>query len=122
MYGQKETLYNVLDLPRNAKAGDIDRAYRRLRGEMDKAAAPADPRRMALVHEAREVLSDPQRRAAYDASLRAPKFLGLKTGGAPPTKWAAILAGLIVLAGGRLLSRFSSPPGSTSQVPKRLHS
>lgn len=98
MYGQKETLYNVLDLPRNAKAGDIDRAYRRVRGEMDKATAAPDPRRRALVHEAHEVLSDPQRRAAYDASLRAPQFLGLKTGVAPGTKWAAIIAGLVVLA------------------------
>jgi S1-C subfamily serine protease len=98
MYGQKETLYNVLDLPRNAKAGDIDRAYRRVRVEMDKPSSPADPRRMALVHEAHEVLSDPERRAAYDASLKAPKFLGLDKRAAPRTTWVAIGAGLVVLA------------------------
>jgi S1-C subfamily serine protease len=98
MYGQKETLYNVLDLPRNAKAGDIDRAYRRVRAEMDKPSSPADPRRMALAHEAHEVLSDPERRAAYDASLKAPKFLGLDKRAAPRATWVAIVAGLVVLA------------------------
>jgi S1-C subfamily serine protease len=119
MYGQKETLYNVLDLPRNATAGDIDRAYRRVRGEMDKAATPADPRRVALLHEAHEVLSDPQRRAAYDASLKAPSFLGLKRGVSPRTTWAAIVAGLVVLAAA-LYFVFRAPSKPPAKDPKEI--
>ena len=119
MYGQKETLYNVLDLPRNAKADDIERAYRRVRKEMDKPSSPADPRRMALVHEAHEVLSNPERRAAYDASLRAPQFLGLKTGMAPRAQWAAIVAGLVVLAAA-LYFVFRAPSKPSAKDPKDI--
>ena len=98
MYGQKETLYDVLGLLRNATPDAVERAYQRQKAEMQKDAAPADPRHVALLHEAYEVLSDPQRRAAYDASLRTRKFLGIHAEVPPRTKWAAIAAGLAAAA------------------------
>jgi hypothetical protein len=71
-YGGKETLYDVLDLPRDASAEDIVAAHRRLTQVSDDARTPPpDARRMALLHEAYEVLADRDRRAAYDASLLA---------------------------------------------------
>ncbi len=69
-YGGKETLYDVLDLRRDASAQDIVAAHRRLtQVKDDDRTPPPDARRMALLHEAYEVLADKDRRAAYDASL-----------------------------------------------------
>jgi serine protease Do len=76
MYGQKETLYDILELPNNAPPGDIEKAYQNRVAELRKQKAAQDPRRVALLREAREVLSNPARRAAYDRSLRSESFLG----------------------------------------------
>ena len=71
-YGGKETLYDVLDLPRDASTEDIVAAHTRLtQAKDDERTPPPDARRMALLHEAYEVLGDRDRRAAYDASLLA---------------------------------------------------
>jgi len=74
MYGGKDTLYEVLGVHRSAQPGDIVRAYRSKRAQLLVGAAADDPQ-ATLVHEAYEVLSDPQKRAAYDASLRGDAFL-----------------------------------------------
>ena len=68
-YGGKQTLYDVLDLPRGATSLEVEMAYRRMKAEYDKGDEPPDPRRMSLMREALEVLGDDRRRAAYDASL-----------------------------------------------------
>jgi len=104
MYGQKETLYNVLDLPRNAKPADVTRAYERLRKELKGA----DPRKIALLHEAHEVLSNPERRAAYDQSLRKDSFLFVP--GASKVPWKLVGIGAGVLAGAIALYLFTRPP------------
>ena len=100
MYGGKETLYDVLGVPRDAADRDIARAYRRVKAELESDRTAPDPRRTALLREAYEVLSDPQRRDAYDESLRGPKFLGIPGGHAPRRRWA-IAIGVIaaILAG-----------------------
>ena len=99
-YGQKATLYDALGLNRDAKQSDIIRTYRRLSGELKKESSAPNPRREALVHEAYEVLSDPQRRAAYDKSLARDEFLG-KSGGAPAgRKWGLAVAAIAVALGG----------------------
>lgn len=64
----KKTLYDILGVPRDANAIDIGLAHQRRSAEFQRAV-PQDPSAEALLHEAYEVLSDPQRRAAYDASL-----------------------------------------------------
>lgn len=78
MSDRKSTLYDVLGLERSARQSDIIRVYRRLAAEMQGEAAAPNPRRAALIHEAYEVLSDPERRAAYDQSLRTAKFSGAR--------------------------------------------
>jgi S1-C subfamily serine protease len=97
MYGGKLTLYDVLELPRNAKLNDIHRAYRRLSAEQKKETSVPDARKAALLHEAYEVLSDPERRAAYDASLKAPGFLRAARDTARPGFVAGVVAGVVVL-------------------------
>ena len=91
-YGQKSTLYDALGLDRGAQPSDIERTYRRLSAELKREAAAPDPRREALIHEAYEVLSDPQRRAAYDKSLLKDEFLGKRDTAAPARKWGLAAA------------------------------
>ena len=64
----KKTLYDILGVPRDANTIDIGLAHQR-RSEEFQRAVPQDPGAEALLHEAYEVLNDPARRAAYDASL-----------------------------------------------------
>jgi molecular chaperone DnaJ len=60
--------YELLQLPRDASAEDIKRAYRRLAREYhpDRNPDPAARERMAELNRAYEVLSDSDRRARYD--------------------------------------------------------
>jgi hypothetical protein len=71
MAAPQDTLYDVLGLSRDASAGDIARAYRRLVKEFEKDTTPPDPRREARIREAFETLSDEARRAEYDGTLAA---------------------------------------------------
>ncbi|HYC36955.1 MAG TPA: DnaJ domain-containing protein [Usitatibacter sp.] len=103
-YGHKSTLYDALGLTRDAKQSDILRTYRRLSAELRSEASAPDPRREALIHEAYEVLSDPQRRAAYDKSLRDGKFFGETRAPGAPLKWGALA--LVVVLGGALAYYF----------------
>ena len=64
----KKNLYDILGLPRDANAIDIGLAYQRRTAELQRAVPP-DPNAQSFVHQAHEILSNPQRRAAYDASL-----------------------------------------------------
>lgn len=66
------THYEALGIPRSATADDVKRAFReRARSaHPDKGGNPADFRR---IEEARAVLSDPTRRAVYDAALDRPR-------------------------------------------------
>lgn len=86
------THYDVLGITRNAKAVEVERAYRQLRAEMREEAAAPDPRRALRIQTAYEVLSDPARRAHYDESLHAPRDTG------SPARRAAWIAGAALTA------------------------
>lgn len=61
--------YGVLGVGRDATQDDIKKAFRRLARETHPDANPGDPQaetRFRQIAEAYEVLSDPQRRGAYD--------------------------------------------------------
>lgn len=98
MYGGKTTLYEILEVSRDAKLTDIGRAYHRLRAGMQDENAPPDPRRAAQVKEAYEILSDIDRRQAYDASLRKPKVLLKKAGSRINPLLAGAAVGLAIAA------------------------
>ncbi len=68
MASQKKTLYDILGVSRDANSIDIGLAHDQRRAELQRAV-PQDPSALALLHEAFEVLNNPQRRAAYDAAL-----------------------------------------------------
>jgi molecular chaperone DnaJ len=65
----KQDYYKLLDLPKNATEGDITKAYRRLAMKFHPDRNPDDPEaehKFKEAKEAYEVLTDPQKRAAYD--------------------------------------------------------
>src|SRR5258706_14243839 len=72
MAERKETLYDVLGVPRDAKLQDVTRAYNRHKSQVTHDAAPPDLKRETMIREAYETLSDLDRRDAYDKSLIAP--------------------------------------------------
>ena len=95
----KQTLYDVLGLPRDATPRDIQRAYRKAMAEIQDERTAPDPRRQVLVNEAYEVLSDPRRRQAYDASLRGPTLLGVSGGAVPRKRWTIVFGTLFIALG-----------------------
>src|SRR5262249_9442740 len=65
----KRDYYNVLDVPKTATEAEIKKAYRRLAMKYHPDRNPNDREAEELfkeVKEACEILTDPQKRAAYD--------------------------------------------------------
>ena len=82
--------YQILGVARDATAADIKKAYRKLarRYHPDVSKEADAAARMAEVNEANTVLSDPEKRAAYDALGReAPHRAGQAF--RPPPNWDA---------------------------------
>lgn len=66
-----ESFYRILELPTDASAEDVKRAYRRLAKELHPDRHPNAPDATAkfqALNEAHAVLSDPEARARYDAA------------------------------------------------------
>jgi S1-C subfamily serine protease len=63
----KKSLYEILGVEPDANELDINLAFQRRNFELQRIAQP-DPNAIGLVQQAHEILSDPKRRAAYDAS------------------------------------------------------
>src|SRR5437763_10283899 len=83
--------YDILGVERGASDAEIKRAYRRLAQQWhpDVNADPAAHERFKEINEAYQILSDPQRRQAYDMFGRA----GVGGGGAQDFGFGAGLGG-----------------------------
>ena len=66
---QFKDYYQILGVPRDASAEEIKKAFRRLARKYhpDVSKEPDAEQRMQEINEANTVLSDPEKRAAYDA-------------------------------------------------------
>ena len=96
---RKDNHYEVLGVPRDAADRDIQRAYRRVKAELEDERIAPDTRRQVLLQEAYETLLDPQRRARYDEELRGPTFLGIRGGADPRRRWTTVIGALFVALG-----------------------
>ncbi|MGZ8273760.1 MAG: DnaJ C-terminal domain-containing protein [Burkholderiaceae bacterium] len=79
--------YSTLGVDKNATADDIKKAFRRLARKFhpDVSKEEDAAERMAAINEANTVLSDPEKRAAYDALGRQPQGQDFR----PPPDWDA---------------------------------
>lgn len=106
----KKSLYEVLGIQRDANPIDIGLAYDK-KSEALKKAGALDSNTESLLHEAYEVLADPKRRAAYDASMLSAeeKAAALQQAASPDLvledddigkrfPWAAlVIAGVVII-------------------------
>lgn len=81
--------YKILGVSKEASADEIRKAYRRLARKYhpDVSEEPDAARKMAEINEANTVLSDPEKRAEYDALGNAAQFQ--QGGFRPPPGWGA---------------------------------
>lgn len=130
----KKNLYHILGVPHDANDIDIGLAYEKRVEELQRAVPP-DPSAEAFVRQAYEVLSNPKRRAAYDASLvtaaekaaaaeqARPDLVIEASDGEPrskPIKGAAIVAAIIVALLAMYLALRPSrlpEPGTKTETP-----
>ncbi len=118
MANNNKTLYEVLGVARNAKVTDIGLAYKRIKAELQKETSAPNPRLAAMAKVAYETLSDPDRRAEYDATLESG---GLPKGKAKGPGRAAIVATVVALiAAAGAGYYFFARPSALSQGEKAL--
>ncbi|HSC98670.1 MAG TPA: DnaJ domain-containing protein, partial [Casimicrobiaceae bacterium] len=94
----KKTLYQILDVHPNASTEEIVSAHARLTSVQDTQWP--DSNTPGLLQQAREILGDPHRRAAYDRSLVASKVIETSSVSAEPSfleAWGKWIAGALVL-------------------------
>jgi len=79
--------YRVLDVPPDADAATISRAYWKLAKQFhpDRNGSALGRRLMLVVNEAYETLKNPERRAAWDRTRQAAAGRGLAAESRPPT-------------------------------------
>ena len=113
----KQTLYDILEVPRDASFEDIEVAYAK-RFEKLKGETSWDSNRLVMLNEAREVLSDAARRAAYDASLEAAtqqpeaRIHSVEIEDEPRSSGKWVVAGVIVVAAIIWFAMRDAPPPS----------
>jgi hypothetical protein len=105
----EETLYEILGVSPTATAEELRAAYREQAARYHPDKYLGHPlqdlasERMAAVNRAYEILSDPARRARYDASLSTPGAPGRRRSPLRIALWAAVALG-VGLVGLRLLA------------------
>lgn len=82
----RKTLYQVLQVARNATPEVITAAYEARLRELGASAAPEVQSERTLLKEAHDILVDPVRRKLYDGKLRDEAMRALSSGGEEPPR------------------------------------
>jgi hypothetical protein len=107
------SFYEILGVKRSAKNTDINRAYARLKSEMQKESAVPNPRLAMVARIAYETLSDPDKRAEYDASLSVLGRPKKKGGG-----WEIAIATALIAFAGAAAWYFLRPKPALERPPE----
>jgi S1-C subfamily serine protease len=135
---QKKSLYEILGITSDANEIDVGLAYEKRLHERQRSVHH-DPNEEALVQQAYEILSNPKRRAAYDASRvtaaereaaaqQSPDLVLEESDTEPPArpKWlvpaivagvAAFVAAFFVLRSGPPAEKAAPPPVAEAPAP-----
>ena len=119
----KKTLYQILGVDAKASTQAIEAAYASRHEEL-KVATIQDPNKLVVLQQSKEILSDPNQRAAYDVSLSsrdAPVSPPAHEEPGPSTfrRWGKSIAAAVVVIGvGVWWARHGSAPAPQS-VPTR---
>src|SRR6185295_5946025 len=121
MADPRRTHYDELGVPRQAKPLDVQRAYAKYRKEADRETAIPNPQRDRRVQAAYDTLSDPDKREAYDESLRSPeqrKALAARRGSSKGVLFlvAAVVVAAAAAGGFFLMKRGGPPPADTELI------
>jgi hypothetical protein len=114
---EAQSLYQILRVSSNAKREEIERAYRRIKAQLQDETTPPDPRLRVMIEQARDVLLDPVRREAYDREWFAPRAQVQRARRKPALMAMAVVALLALGAGGWMLMR--EPEASMPQARPR---
>ena len=90
---EPQSLYQVLRISKDARPDEIERAYQRIKRELNRETTPPDPRLRVMIEHAHDVLTDPARREAYDREWYAPRAQ-IQRARRSPVTMAATLAAL----------------------------
>ena len=122
----KKTLYQILGVDPKASAQEIEAAYNARIDELKFATLP-DPNKLRVLQQSKEVLSDANRRATYEASLTVLLAPAPDTAGEEPEptflqqwgKWIA--AGVAVIVVGIWWAKHgAAPPPQKLPPPKAI--
>jgi hypothetical protein len=123
MADNRITFYEVLGVPRDAKATDIGRAYNRIKSDALKESAAPNPRGLAMAKVAFDTLMDPARRAEYDASLQGSRVA--KAGGGGRRGGLVAISLIVVVLGAAgfgyyYFTRVAARPADKAPAPQDL--
>jgi len=108
-----EDLYSLLEIEPEATSEDITRAYRRAARNYHPDTNPDDPvaqQRFVLIHAAYEVLHDPAKRKAYDATRSSARGKRGGVGESSEEDWSGMMGELIRHAKSAFSSSSSARP------------
>jgi curved DNA-binding protein CbpA len=119
----KQTLYQILGVDSKASAQEIEAAYIARIDEL-KFATLQDPNKLRVLQQSKEVLSDANRRATYDASLAVPVAAATNVAEEEPEpsflqqwgKWIAVGVAVIIV-GIWWAKHGASPPPQKPRQP-----
>lgn len=121
----KQTLYQILGVDPKATPEEIEAAFKKRLEEL-AVATIHDPNRLVALQQSREILSDPNRRAAYDGSIAARSAPAARVAVAQAPEpgsslpWGKAVALAIVLAAVIWwMQRSDEPPPRQSASPQQ---
>jgi hypothetical protein len=118
---ETQSLYQVLDVPRDATTVEIERAYRRIKGRLQQETTPPDQRLRVMIEHAHDVLTDPARRDAYDREWHSPAAQ-MRRARRSPVAIGAIVAAVACVSAAAWMALREEAPAEQTRPRKEVQS